>query len=62
LHVFPLKMRLTVADEVALEHYQSRVLVEGLHLRQQFLSIFNRAIDFSSQWSSVLFQPTRKAC
>ena len=57
---FPAQNALDVADEVALDHYQFRVLVEVLHLRQQFLSIF--AIDFLSQWSPVLFQPTRKAC
>ncbi len=30
LHVFPLKMCLAVADEIALEHDQFRVLIEGL--------------------------------
>ncbi len=41
LPVFPLQVCLAVADDVALEHYQFRVLVEGLPAGNSYAFLFN---------------------
>jgi hypothetical protein len=41
LHVFPLKMCMVVAIEVALKYYQFRVLVEGLPTGNSYAFLFN---------------------